>query len=133
MAAVSTLEKNLSNVHIDYVVGGWATINQHGRCNALHIRPESDWSCVYRLRQLGMEDCGYNGKFELRDPRLIAQTAKLERYGFARSLLIDPEPGKLIMFPSWREHSVHPFYGTWKRISIAVNIEVTGGRHAGLE
>ncbi|MBT5648726.1 MAG: hypothetical protein HOJ41_12770, partial [Rhodospirillaceae bacterium] len=53
--------------------------------------------------------------------------------GFARSLLIDPEPGKMILFPSWMEHAVHPFYGTGQRISIAANIKVTGGRHAGSE
>jgi hypothetical protein len=34
----------------------------------------------------------------------------------------DPEPGKLIAFPSWLMHSVQPHNGPRERISIAINI-----------
>jgi len=37
------------------------------------------------------------------------------------------------MVSAWMEHSVHPFYGSGLRISIAVNIKVMGGRHSGYE
>ena len=134
MAALSTQETNLGNVDIEYVAGAWANINQHGSYNDPHVHPECDWSCVYYASNGNPEtDWDRNGKFELRDPRVMAQTSKLGGYGFARSLLIDPEPGKMILFPSWMEHAVHPFYGTGQRISIAANIKVTGGRHAGSE
>ena len=132
MAAPSTQEINLGNVDIEYVAGASANINQHGSYNDPHVHPEWDWSCVYYTSS-GKPEPGWdrNRKFELRDPRVMAQTSKLVGYEFARSLLIDPEPGKMILFPSWMEHSVHPFYGTRWRISIAVNIKVTGGRHGG--
>ncbi len=134
MAALSTEEPDLSKVDIQYVAGAWANVNRHGAYNDIHVHPDCTWSCVYYV------DCGEpeegwerNGQFELHDPRTLAKSSKLGGYGFARNYLIDPTPGKLIMFPSWMEHSVHPFYGTGDRISIAANIRVTGGRHSGLE
>ncbi len=133
MAALSTQETDLGNVDIEYIAGAWANVNHHGHYNDGHVHPDCDWSCVY-YAQSGEPEPGWdrNGKFDLRDPRIMAQASKLAGYGFSRSLLIDPEPGKMILFPSWMEHSVHPFYGTGERISIAANIKVTGGRHAGL-
>ena len=77
-------------------------------------------------------DNGRNGRIELHDPRILSNMSILNSFGFARSFLIDPEPGKMVMFPSWMEHSVHPFYGTFDRISIACNVKFTGGRHAGM-
>ncbi len=132
MAALLTQETDLGNVDLQYVAGGWANINGQGNYNDGHVHPDCDWSCVY-YAQAGELEPGWdrNGKFELHDPRTLAQASKLAGYGFARSLLIDPEPGKLILFPAWMEHSVHPFYGTGERISLAVNIKITGGRHAG--
>jgi uncharacterized protein (TIGR02466 family) len=134
MAALSTQETNLRNVDLEYVAGAWANINEHGSYNDPHVHPDCDWSCVYYASS-GEPEPGWerNGQFELRDPRVMAQSSKLGGYGFARSLLIDPEPGKMILFPAWMEHAVHPFYGAGERISIAANIKVIGGRHAGME
>jgi uncharacterized protein (TIGR02466 family) len=133
MAALSTEEPDLSKVDIQYVAGAWANVNRHGAYNDAHIHPDCDWSCVYYV-DCGQPDEGWerNGLFELHDPRTLAQSSKLGGYGFARSMLIDPEPGKLIMFPSWMAHSVHPFYGSGDRVSIAANIKVTGGAHSGM-
>ena len=132
MAALTTQESDLGNVDLEYVAGAWANVNGHGSYNDGHVHPDCDWSCVY-YAEIGELEPGWdrNGKFELRDPRIMAQASKLTEYGFARSLLIDPEPGKIILFPAWMEHSVHPFYGSGQRISIAVNIKVIGGRHSG--
>ena len=132
MAALTTQEADLSKVDIDYVAGAWANVNTRGDYIDGHVHPDCDWACVY-YAEIGELDPGWdrNGKFELHDPRIMAQASKLADYGFGRSLLIDPEPGKMILFPAWMEHSVHPFYGEGQRISIAANIKVTGGRHAG--
>ena len=112
MAALTTQETDLSKVDIEYVAGAWANVNTRGDYNDGHVHPECDWACVY-YAEIGELDEGWdrNGQFELHDPRVLAQASKLSGYGFARSLLIDPEPGKMIMFPAWMEHSVHPFYG----------------------
>jgi hypothetical protein len=39
-------------------------------------------------------------------------------------MLIRPQPGTMLVFPAWIEHSVHPFYGEGHRISIAVNVAI---------
>lgn len=108
-------------------------MNRHGDYNARHIHPDSDWAVVYYV-EVGQPDPvnERNGRIELHDPRILSNMSKLNRFGFARGLLIDPEPGKMVMFPAWMEHSVHPFFGTGDRISISCNVKFTGGRHAGL-
>lgn len=132
MAALLTEETDLSRVEIDYVAAAWANVNRHGDYNDPHVHPDVDWACVYYVA-CGEPEPGRerNGQFELRDPRVMAQSSKLGGYGFARSLMIDPVPGQIILFPAWMEHGVHPFFGAGERISIAANIRVTGGRHSG--
>jgi hypothetical protein len=38
--------------------------------------------------------------------------------------LIENIPGRMILFPSWANHMVHPFIGSGVRISIANNVNV---------
>ena len=73
-----------------------------------------------------------SGKLELFEPRPLALTARQPAYGFGSGLTIDPTPGVLVMFPAWTEHFVQPFFGDGERISVAANIRLTGGHHAGL-
>ena len=35
---------------------------------------------------------------------------------------IKPEPGQIVLFPSWLAHSVDPWEGDGERISIALNL-----------
>jgi len=132
MAALLTEETDLAKVDVTYRAGAWVNVNRHGHYNDGHIHPDCDWAVVYYV-ETGALEPGWprNGKIELHDPRTLAFGSTLAAFGFARSLLIDPEPGKLVMFPSWIEHSVHPFYGSGERISIACNVKITGGRHSG--
>lgn len=125
VVALPDKETNLRKVKADYMAAAWANVNCHGDYNQTHIHPECDWSCVYYV-STGRLESGYdlNGKFELRDPRSLAFSSGLQGYGFGQSLIIDPEPGRMILFPAWMEHLVHPFYGEGERISIAVNIKM---------
>lgn len=132
MAALPAGETDLGRVDIAYRAGAWANVNRPGSYNDAHIHPDCDWSVVYYV------DCGTlepgwdrNGMIELHDPRTLSRMSTLSAYGFARSFLLDPQPGQMLMFPAWMEHSVHPFYGSGTRISIACNVTVTGGRHSG--
>jgi len=35
---------------------------------------------------------------------------------------VRPEPGKLVIFPSWLMHAVRPHKGPGERISVAMNV-----------
>ena len=133
IAALSTEEEDLSKVDVTYKAGSWANMNTDGDYNARHIHPDCDWAVVYYVETGHPDpDNERNGRLELHDPRILANISKLTRYGFARGMLVDPVPGKMVLFPAWIEHSVHPFFGAGDRISIACNVKITGGRHSGL-
>jgi uncharacterized protein (TIGR02466 family) len=133
MAALPTGETELSRVDVEYEAVAWANVNGAGAYNDAHIHANNDWAVVCYVDAGGAKEPGWdrNGMIELHDPRALAQTSDLAAYGFARSFLLDPQPGQMLMFPAWMEHSVHPFYGAGTRISIACNIRITGGRHSG--
>ena len=40
------------------------------------------------------------------------------------SITIKPEPGKMLIFPSWLMHSVYPFKGEGERRTVAANFDI---------
>jgi uncharacterized protein (TIGR02466 family) len=132
MAALPTGETDLARVDVEYEAVAWANINRTGAYNDAHIHANNDWAVVCYV-ECGEKEPGWdrNGMIELHDPRTLSRSSDLAAYGFARSFLLDPRPGQMLMFPAWMEHSVHPFYGSGVRISIACNVRITGGRHSG--
>ena len=52
----------------------------------------------------------------------LNQTADPERLRPSQSRYIMPEPGKLLMFPSWMQHTVYPFFGEGERRTVAGNL-----------
>jgi uncharacterized protein (TIGR02466 family) len=104
---------------------GWANLNRSGDYNILHNHPGQDLAAVYYVKAAPPEraqDMG--GKLELRDPRPAAGFCNHPKLFSAEPLQIAPEPGMLVMFPSWIEHMVHPHQGPEDRISIAINIKL---------
>lgn len=134
IAALTTEETDLDRVDVKYNIGAWANINSEGDYNERHIHPDADWAVVYYV-EIGTPESGFekNGKLEIYDPRTLASSSHMSGYGFARGLVIDPEPGKMVLFPAWVEHGVHPFHGEGDRISVAANVKILGGRHAGFK
>ncbi len=88
----------------------WAIINGPGSANMAHIHPKSHWSGVYYIQT--PEHCG---NIEFTDPRTMllmdqptyipGKTRKKSRW---TKVNFTPEPGKLVIFPSWLYHSVPP-------------------------
>ena len=52
----------------------------------------------------------------------LNQTADPERLRPSQSRYIMPEPGKLLLFPSWMQHTVYPFFGEGERRTVAGNL-----------
>lgn len=113
-------------------IDGWANVNRHGDYNNVHNHPNCLWSGVYYVAP-GQPEEGRanNGKLELLDPRVGVNVIHLEGSVLGGRFVVDPLPGLMIMFPSWLNHLVHPFFGAGERISIAFNILTQPAKAAG--
>ena len=111
----------------------WANISGKGASNQLHTHPGSFWSAVYYVDDgyLGSTDQRLGGELELEDPRLPMVNMEAPDLRFRPSykappavheIAIRPSTGRLLMFPSWLRHGVKPYFGTGRRVSIAINL-----------
>lgn len=108
----------------------WANISPAGASNQMHAHPSSLWSAVFYIDDGGDPD---SGELVLLDPRFpmnrmtASDVALGERPAEGAPLSqvhLKPEPGKLVIFPSWLMHAVRPHSGPGERISIAMNLPV---------
>jgi uncharacterized protein (TIGR02466 family) len=107
-------------------LNAWANVNRTGDYNSLHTHPACAWSGVYYV-DIGTpapEGKPRSGALEFIDPRTGADMIAVPGAGFGAAKLIRPSNGELIMFPSWVNHCVHPYWGERERISIAFNIRL---------
>ena len=101
-------------------VDAWAIVNEAGHANASHIHPGCAWSGVYYVDI----EPGLGGEIYFQDPRTeaVMNPHPYNLLGSASLVTIAPEPGMMVVFPSFLYHGVHPYRGTRPRISIAFNL-----------
>jgi uncharacterized protein (TIGR02466 family) len=100
----------------------WATICPSGAYHAPHCHPDSAWSGVYYVDPGNANpDQPLSGLLEFLDPRsgVEAVTSPGDPYG--EPFRVRPQPGLLVIFPSWLYHWVHPYTGQEPRIAISFN------------
>ena len=112
----------------------WANVNRPGDANQLHCHNGSFWSGVYYVDPGGAEKPDGGGELILEDPRfpmaymtvadLVFRDADGEPVRSQHA--IRPEAGMLVLFPSWLRHSVQPHRGDRDRVSVAMNLLLTG-------
>src|SRR3954469_5635884 len=103
-------------------VSAWATLCRAGAYHAPHSHPDSAWSGVYYVNPgSDSPDHPLSGFLEFLDPRagVDAVTAPGDPYG--EPFRIRPQPGLLVLFPSWLYHWVHPYTGRTPRIAVSFN------------
>jgi uncharacterized protein (TIGR02466 family) len=137
--ALETAGPHLADMHasgkrdFNYGADMWANVNPVGASNALHCHPGATWSGVYYVDDGGAEQDGNGGELILEDPRYpmaymgVPDLVLKDAAGKAMlsQSAIRPEPGLLVLFPSWLRHSVNPHKGDRERISIAINLILT--------
>ena len=103
----------------------WANVCRSGNYNVVHTHPNAMWSLVYYV-SAGEPDptVPYSGNLELLDPRESANYIQVPNTILDARMFIENRPGRLVLFPSWVKHMVHPFVGSGVRISIAINVNV---------
>lgn len=118
---------------IDWKINAWANINRAGNSNNVHTHPGAYWSgCYYVHIDRDSPNADTNGQFEVLDPRgpvpmMYAPHLAMRIKGCLTAGLSEfhpPQPGEMILFPSWLEHAVTPYTGPGTRISVAFNFSL---------
>ena len=108
---------------IGWKVAIWANVNRRGQYNQIHIHPGSTWSGVYYV-DAGERptDQPHNGVLTFINPNL-ASAATFFPKTLPNRIAVTPEAGRMVLFPSYLQHLVHPYWGERPRISVAFNVQ----------
>jgi len=120
--AINDMGWDLSNQEVT-LSNMWAIINKKGAMNQKHHHSNSDLSAAYYVT--AKDGCG---DIIFYDPR----PGKVYKHPLSNKLNllnannngVKPEPGMLILFPSYLEHSVNPNTSNHERIVISFNISL---------
>lgn len=118
-----TCGQAVQGLTMDMHLNGWVNVSRDRSYNRIHTHPDCTWSGVYYV-SVGEPETGVsdNGSIEFLDPRMAVHGGPLPGRPFGGPMRVAPEPGLMLMFPSWLQHWVHPFQGRGERISIAFNV-----------
>lgn len=107
------------------VFDSWANVCRSGNYNVVHSHPNAMYSIVYYVSS-GEPDPAvpHCGLLELLDPREATTYIQVPNTILDARMFISNRPGRMVVFPSWVKHMVHPFVGNGVRISIACNVNV---------
>ena len=100
----------------------WVNVNRAGDFNRVHTHPGSTWSGTYYVDTGDPpEDADHGTPLLLFDPCQGRANTFLQPM-IPLAFPVQPEPGLMILFPSYVPHMVNPHKGSRPRISIAFNL-----------
>jgi uncharacterized protein (TIGR02466 family) len=124
-------ENTVSLLKRRWTIIAWANVNRYSHYNGLHNHAGGFWSGVYYVSSGEPKDhSSQEGSISFRNPTLaplamrnLRPPAPLEEI-FKTSYTVKPLNGLMLLFPSWLEHYVHPYFGEEPRISISWDISM---------
>ena len=123
-----SISSNFDPKKYDGQFGGWININPKGGANATHHHQPWDWSGVFYVKQPNISnEGGRSGMIEFINPCQQSSTLAskgFENSGMAPFLRFRPNPGEIVLFPSYLLHSVYPNETDDDRITIAYNLRL---------
>lgn len=106
----------------------WFHVTRHGGFTILHTHPMASWSGVYCVAAGETPpDRPESGVLRFHNPHhysnvfLDAGNQQLRAPFHHGTWNIRFSPGQLVLFPSWLQHEVMPFYGSDERVTVAFN------------
>ena len=107
------------------LIDSWANINRRGDYNVVHTHPNCMFSGVYYVTPGNPDpDVPHGGLLEMLDPREAANYIQVTNTVLDGRTFFENPPGRMLLWPSWVKHMVHPYHGDGDRISIAFNVNV---------
>ncbi len=105
-----------------WTLQAWANVNKTGDFNRTHTHPGATWSGTYFVDPGDPpSDAVHGTPLHLFDPCQGRANTFLPPL-VPSSLLVRPEPGLMVLFPSYIPHTVFAHSGSRPRISIAFNL-----------
>ena len=121
LAATSQINTNADPKSYRLKMFAWMNSNPPGGMNTPHTHPGAHWSGVYYVSQPDVE-IGKSGKIEFLNPRTdLPNWRILNAPAFSAKKSIRPEPGEMILFPSYLVHWVYPNETNEDRVTVAFN------------
>lgn len=111
---------------LQIVTDAWFHITRRGGFFGVHNHPMASWSGVYCISP-GIHDPDQtdSGRLSFINPfaqmYLDAGNAQQQFPYQLSNYAFDLQPGQLVLFPSWVQHQVMPFFGEGERITVAFN------------
>lgn len=106
----------------------WFHVTRNGGFTILHTHPMASWSGVYCVEPGETpEDRPESGVLRFHNPHHYANyfldpgNIRLQMPYHHGTYNVRFRPGQLVLFPSWLQHEVLPFFGNDERITIAFN------------
>ena len=106
----------------------WFHVTRYGGFTIMHTHPMASWSGVYCVAPgESPPDRPESGVLRFHNPHhysnyfLDAGNLRLRAPYHHGTWSVRFEAGQLVLFPSWLQHEVLPFYGNDERITIAFN------------
>jgi uncharacterized protein (TIGR02466 family) len=109
-----------------YSAQAWAMVMRDGDYTIVHDHGTAHWSVSYYVDagDADVENHPESGLFAVLDPRrYIRPIPGLDDFSMTQ-FTVRPRSGRLVIFPGWLQHYVHPYRGTRPRIAIACNVSV---------
>ncbi|HEX3862891.1 MAG TPA: TIGR02466 family protein [Stellaceae bacterium] len=106
---------------LSWIFSAWANINRRGDFNQMHTHPGATWSGVYYVDHGESNPDAEGTAIHLCDPN-PARTNIFFPELSTTNVMFKPQPGLMILFPSYVPHTVLPHRGDRARISIAFNV-----------
>ena len=101
----------------------WSIVNKEGAWNQKHHHSNSDISAAYYVD--AHDNCGDIVFYDPRPARVYKHPIAIGPNNLNATVnSIKPEPGLLVLFPSYLEHSVNPNMSNKKRIVISFNLSL---------
>ncbi|NER03047.1 MAG: hypothetical protein F6K17_10635 [Okeania sp. SIO3C4] len=99
----------------------WVALTRSGDYQRPHVHTGATISCVYYVT---IPDCpSPQGRIDFITPIDVQEMTFLPNFSYGR-ITFDPQPGGLLIFPSYLRHYTQPFYGDGDRICVVSNVYV---------
>jgi uncharacterized protein (TIGR02466 family) len=106
---------------LNWTLTAWANVNRRGHYNNIHTHPSATWSGVYYVDHGESNASAPGTALYLYDPNPTRTNIFFPDVP-TTTFRFRPEPGLMILFPSYLPHAVPPHQGDRARISIAFNV-----------